>query len=375
MFLLFTSVSQVQSKIYILERYRSDSIKLNISYPILYTKRNQTQNLILLSSCTSFGKMSDVPTRNYIAHLIEVLEDQVQPLSTSKKYYVEFLRAAAEAIEKRRYPRVIVKLFKEIKKGDDPRGLKTGELAYALNMAWSPTGRIIIRKTVDPKISIIRFSNAADFDAAIYSIPNRVHGKLLSMRVFNIDIKVEEVDFTAQDYWVRFNLRGDLVEKGFVAKHVTCKIGRVLNLIGPLNPQGEYQAHVIADTSKALVHEVKIIILDNYKVHEIADKETIKLRILYMEIPHGTCRKCWFVDGDHSEEKCRAKIIASKNIFPKVYVYNGYEEVSTVPVQDTDVAVLVNAATCLQIYESEIDRVEYQSRGTKGRRTRQEHIE
>ncbi|KAI3945801.1 hypothetical protein MKW98_023075 [Papaver atlanticum] len=219
-------------KFYTLEKYRNASIKLNISHLILYTKRNQNQNPILLLSYTSFGKMSDVPTRNYIAHLTEVLEDQVQPLSTSLRYYVEFLRDASEAIEKRRYPRVIVKLFKEIKKADDPRGLKTGEMAYALNMAWSPTGRIIIRKTADPKIFIIRFSNAADFADAIYSIPNRVHGKLLSMRMFNSDTKVEEVDFIVQDYWVRLNLRGDLVEKGFVAKQVACKIGRVLTLIG-----------------------------------------------------------------------------------------------------------------------------------------------
>ncbi|KAI3959723.1 hypothetical protein MKW98_018823, partial [Papaver atlanticum] len=85
--------------------------------------------------------MSDVPTRNYIAHLSDVLEDQTQPLSQSLKYYIEFLRDASIAIENRKFPRVIVKLFKEIKKGDDPRGLKTSEMLYALNNSWSPTGR------------------------------------------------------------------------------------------------------------------------------------------------------------------------------------------------------------------------------------------
>ncbi|KAI3836973.1 hypothetical protein MKW98_005306, partial [Papaver atlanticum] len=151
-------------------------------------------------------------------------------------YYIEFLRDASIAIEKRKYPRVIVKLFKEIKKGDDPRGLKTGELVYALNMSWSPTGRIIVRKTADPKVFTIRFSNAVDFVAAIYFIPNRDQGKLLSMHMFSSETKIEEIDFTSHDYWVKFELRGDLVEKGFVAKKVTSKIGRVLTLIGPLNP-------------------------------------------------------------------------------------------------------------------------------------------
>ncbi|KAI3878175.1 hypothetical protein MKX03_029418, partial [Papaver bracteatum] len=88
----------------------------------------------------------------------KVLEDTVQPLSKSFKYYVEFLRDAAVAIEKRRYPRLIVKLFKEIKEGDDPRGLKTGELTFALNQSWSPNGRIIVRKTAQMQLMLVLLS-------------------------------------------------------------------------------------------------------------------------------------------------------------------------------------------------------------------------
>ncbi|KAI3895963.1 hypothetical protein MKW98_025754 [Papaver atlanticum] len=259
--------------------------------------------------------MLDIPTENYLAHLNEIIEDQVQPLSNSFRYYAEFLRDTANLIDKGRFTRVIVKLFKEIKKNDDPRGLKIGEMLFALNNAWQPTGHFIIQKTADPKIFIIRFTNAGDFAAAIYSIPNRVHGKLLTMRMWSSTQRIEDIDFTAQDFWISFELRGELVEKGNVAIKVAEKVGKVLTLIGPVNEKGEYQAHVIADLTTALVHQVKIIILDG------VDRETIKLRKFFMVIPHGTCRKCWNVDGEHSDEKCRPRIAEYKRNMPKVYVY------------------------------------------------------
>ncbi|KAI3908847.1 hypothetical protein MKW98_029397 [Papaver atlanticum] len=255
--------------------------------------------------------MSDIPTENYIAHLSSFLEDQDNPLSDSFRYYIEFLRFATIQIEQRKFPRVVVKFFKEKKKKDNPRGLRVGELSYALNMAWSPTGKLIIKKTTDPKVFIIRFSNAGDFAAAIYSIPNRVHGKLLTMGQWSSDIKIEDVDFNAQDYWIKFNLRGDLVEKGFVAEMVAEKVGRVLNLVGPNNLEGEYKDHVLVDITKALVHQIKIIIIEG------TDRETIKMKIFFLEIPHGTCRDCWHLDGDHLEEKCREKYIEYQKNFPK----------------------------------------------------------
>ncbi|KAI3878894.1 hypothetical protein MKX03_003015, partial [Papaver bracteatum] len=144
--------------------------------------------------------MSEVPTRNYIFHIISILEDETQTMT----------RNVVVDIENRKFPRVIVKLFKEIKQGGDPRCLKTGELVHAFNLSWKPTGRLVVRKTADPKVFIIRFSNAADFAATIYSIPNKAQGFLLSMRMWNNETKVENVDFYAQDYWVNFILRGDL---------------------------------------------------------------------------------------------------------------------------------------------------------------------
>ncbi|KAI3848763.1 hypothetical protein MKX03_011377, partial [Papaver bracteatum] len=84
--------------------------------------------------------------------------------------------------------------------------MRVGEMAYALNMALSPTGRIIIKKIADPRVFTIRFSNASDYAAAIYSIPNRVHGKLLTMRHWSGDTKLEDINFNAQDYWIKFNL-------------------------------------------------------------------------------------------------------------------------------------------------------------------------
>ncbi|KAI3833529.1 hypothetical protein MKW98_024528 [Papaver atlanticum] len=298
--------------------------------------------------------MSDIPTENYLAHLNEILHDQTQPLSNSFRYYVEFLRNTANLIDKGRFTRVIVKLFKEIKKGDDPRGLKIGEMLFALNNAWKPTSRLIIQKTSDPKIFIIRFTNASDFAAAIYSIPNRVHGKLLTMRMWSSNSRIEDIDFTAQDFLISFELRGDLVERGFVADKVAEKVGKVLTLIGHVNEKGEYQAHVIAYLTRALVHQVKIIILDG------EDRETIKLNIFFMVIPHGTCRKCWNVDGEHSNEICRRRMVEYKKNMPKVYVYmeEGNERVEN----------LTNAAASLRIYESEIGKIDFQNRGTKRRR-------
>ncbi|KAI3947134.1 hypothetical protein MKW92_017655 [Papaver armeniacum] len=105
--------------------------------------------------------MSDVPSRNYIFHLTSILEDETQNITKSVKKYIEFLRNAAVDIENRKFPSVIVKLFKKIKKGENPRGLNTGELVHALNLSWKPTGRLIVKKTVDPRVFIIRFSNAA----------------------------------------------------------------------------------------------------------------------------------------------------------------------------------------------------------------------
>ncbi|KAI3892396.1 hypothetical protein MKX03_012614 [Papaver bracteatum] len=135
--------------------------------------------------------MSDVPHRNYI------LEDESQSITKYVKKYIEFLRNNAVKIENRRFPRVIVNLFKEIKKGDDPRGLSTRELVHALNLSWKPTGRLIVKKIADPKVFIIIFSNAADFAAAIYSIPNIAQGFLLTMRMWSNEAKVENVDFSA----------------------------------------------------------------------------------------------------------------------------------------------------------------------------------
>ncbi|RZC81621.1 hypothetical protein C5167_044204 [Papaver somniferum] len=105
---------------------------------------------------------------NYIAHLISFLEDQYNPLT----------------------------------KKDDPEGLIVGEMEFALNQAWSPIGRLIIKKTSNPKVFIIRFTNASDFAAAVYSIPNRVRGKLLTMRLWTIESKIEEIDFNDQDRWI-----------------------------------------------------------------------------------------------------------------------------------------------------------------------------
>lgn len=79
--------------------------------------------------------MYDIPTNNYIAHLTRIIEDQENPLTSLLKSYLEFLRFATRKIQQRKFPRLVVKLFKEIKQGDDPRGLRVGELAYALNMA------------------------------------------------------------------------------------------------------------------------------------------------------------------------------------------------------------------------------------------------
>ncbi|KAI3858087.1 hypothetical protein MKW98_029561, partial [Papaver atlanticum] len=224
--------------------------------------------------------MSDIPTENYIAHLTSFLNNEDTPLPPSFRYYIDFLRTSAILIDHRKYARVVVKLFKEIKKKDDSRGLKVGEITFALNIAWAPTGRLIIKKTKDPKVFIIKFSNPSDFAAAIYSIPNRVHGKLLTMRLWSSDTKLEEVDFNSQDYWIKFELRSDLVEKGVVAKQVADKVGLVFNLLGPLNNRGKYKSYVLVDITKALVHQVKVIILKG------SDRETIKLKIFYMEIPH-----------------------------------------------------------------------------------------
>ncbi|KAI3952211.1 hypothetical protein MKW98_005906 [Papaver atlanticum] len=161
--------------------------------------------------------MSDVRTNDYLAHLTSFIDDQDNPLSYSFRYYLEFLRFVTIQIEQKKFPRVVVKLFKEIKKNDVPRGLRVGEMSYALNMAWSPTGRIIIKKTADPRVFIIRFSNVGDYAAAIYSITNRVHGKLLTMRHWSGDTKLEDIHFNSQDFWIKLKLIGDLVEKGFVA--------------------------------------------------------------------------------------------------------------------------------------------------------------
>ncbi|KAI3843739.1 hypothetical protein MKX03_018392 [Papaver bracteatum] len=106
--------------------------------------------------------MSDVPHRNYIFHLTNILKDESQNITKYVKKYIEFLRNAVVEIENRKFPRVIVKLFKEINKGDDPIGLNTGELVHALNLSWKPTGRLIVKKTAKPRVFIIRFSNVVD---------------------------------------------------------------------------------------------------------------------------------------------------------------------------------------------------------------------
>ncbi|XP_026431607.1 uncharacterized protein LOC113328814 [Papaver somniferum] len=151
--------------------------------------------------------------------------------------------------------------------------------------------------------------------ATIYSIPNKVHGKLLSMGLWNSTSKLEEIDFDAQDFWINFKLRSGLMEKEYVAKMVAEKVGKILTLIGPLNSQGEYNAHVVVDLKKALVHQMKVIIIEG------DDKETIKLNIFFMGIPHGTCRSCWHVHEIHSEEICRVRHVEYLKNHPKVFVY------------------------------------------------------
>ncbi|KAI3947309.1 hypothetical protein MKW92_005974, partial [Papaver armeniacum] len=315
--------------------------------------------------------MSDVASRNYIFHLTRILEDETQNITKSVKKYIKFLRNAAVDTENRKFPSVIVKLFKEIKKGENPRGLNTGELVHALNLSWKPTGRLIVKKTADPTVFIIRFSNAADFAAAIYSIPNRAQGFLLTMRMWNNETKVENVDFSAQDFWVNFILMGDLVEKQYVAKQVADKIGKVLNLIGPLNDRGEYQAYVVADISfgMSLVHEVKVIIIDPN------DTETVKVKIFFMEVPHQTCFRCWHVDASHSLEKCNARrSIYNKNC-PKVYVYNEEEEIRNEDAQTSaEVEDVTIEAAGIRIYDSGIDMEDQQRRGIKRRRSKYDSV-
>lgn len=96
-----------------------------------------------------------------------------------------------------------------------------------------------------------------------------------------------------------------------------------------------------------------------------------------MVIPHGTCRKCWLVDGDHSEEKYKPRIIAYKKNFPKVYVYNeeaedegsANEEIQQQEGPNANrMESLATAAASFQIYDNEFDRVEYPTRGIKRRR-------
>lgn len=104
------------------------------------------------------------------------------------------------------------------------------------------------------------------------------------------------------------------------------------------------------------------------------DRETVKTRVFFMVICHGTCRKCWFVDGDHFYEKCKPRIIAYKKNFPKVYVYNEEGEESGDENEEFQhqeapnrnrMNSLATAVASLLIYDSEIDKVEYQNRGTK----------
>lgn len=58
--------------------------------------------------------------------------------------------------------------------------------------------------------------------------------------MWSSETRIEDIDFNSHDFWIKFELRGDLVEKGYVAKQVADKVGRVFTLIGPLNSQGEY---------------------------------------------------------------------------------------------------------------------------------------
>lgn len=97
--------------------------------------------------------MSDIPTENYIAHLTSFLNNHDTPIPPSFRYYIDFMRTSEILIDQRKYARVVVKFLKEIKKKDNPRGLKVGEMAFSLNNSWAPTGRLIIQKTKDPKIS------------------------------------------------------------------------------------------------------------------------------------------------------------------------------------------------------------------------------
>ncbi|KAI3856468.1 hypothetical protein MKW98_008920, partial [Papaver atlanticum] len=286
--------------------------------------------------------MSDIPTNDYIDHLTNVLNDE--SLNGSIRKHVKFLRLAALMIQKSKFSRVIVKLYKEIKGSDNPRGLRIDEMAFALKRDWSTMGRLIIRKTIDSQIFIIRFSQASDFATAIFSNPNRVHGKFLSMRLYNGDENIHEIDFKGQDVCIEFTLRSDLVVKGYVARKVAEKVGYVLSLSGPLSKKGDYTTHVLVDFSKALVHQIKIILLKG------RDKETIKLIIFYICIPHSTCRDCWYVD--HIGSKCEDRIKEYRRHFPRIFINEDEEETVTQPEkQDKNVEKLVEAATTLRIYE------------------------
>ncbi|KAI3912724.1 hypothetical protein MKW92_047169, partial [Papaver armeniacum] len=275
--------------------------------------------------------------------------------------HVEFLRLAALMIQEGKFSRVIVKLYKEIKGSDNPRGLRIDEMAFALNRDWSTMGRLIIRKTADPQVFIIRFSQGSDFATAIFSNPNRVHGKFLSMRIYNGDENINKIDFNEQDVYIEFTLKSDLGSKRICCKEGNEKVGYVMSLLGPLSKKGDYTSHVLVDLSKALVHQIKIILLKG------RDKETIKLRIFYICIPHGTCREYWYVD--HIGSKCEARIEEYRRHFPRIFINEDEEETLGQPKkQDKSVENLVEAATTLRIYESQLDKYEHMSRGIKRRR-------
>lgn len=86
-----------------------------------------------------------------------------------------------------------------------------------------------------------------------------------------------------------------------------------------------------------------------------------------MCIPHSTYRDCWYVD--HIGSKCEARIMEYRRHFPRIFI-NEEEDENKVQQEkkDGNMESLVEAATTLRIYESQLDKDEHMARGIKRRR-------
>lgn len=51
------------------------------------------------------------------------------------------------------------------------------------------------------------------------------------MRIWSSETRIEDINLDAQDFWIKFELMVDLVEKGYVAKQVAEKVGRVFTFL------------------------------------------------------------------------------------------------------------------------------------------------